>query len=281
MTASIGVGLDQIQENLTMLVYGREGTGKSSGALGLARLGKIIVIDAEGGLKPTPLKALGIPLDNIDVWPKNGDASHISFETLEQEVYVPLRLALEQDPTSYVGVVIDSFTELYARLIRQAADEGMVRDRAKGKDRARFQVNVEDYGTSTNMIRQLLRMFRDLNIHLVITALERRDVDDDGFVQYGPQLGPAAASDTMGMVDVVVWTQQEEIGSKGDQFFTGTTRPRERHRAKDRFNMLPIRMIDPSADRVLGYIRGELTKTNDARHKAAIAASREPTSSSK
>lgn len=271
----IGQGLDQASETLTMLLYGKEGSAKTTEALGLARLGKIVAIDAEGGMKPTPLRARGIPVENIDVWPPEGNAGHISFETIETEVYIPIRKMKEDgDPDCPIGVVFDSFTEIANRLVKQAADEGTIRDQAKGKTRGRFQVNIEDYGTSTQMIRQLLRMFRDLGIHVIITALERRDQDDDGFVQYGPALGPAAANDTMGMVDVVIWTQDEELGPDSKQFFTGTTRPRERHRAKDRFGVLPVRMIEPSADRVIGYLRGEIDKTNDERHKAAVAASR-------
>lgn len=272
---NIGQNLNETDEKLTMLIYGKEGSAKTTSALGLARLGRIVAIDAEGGMKPTPLRARGIPVENIDVWPPNGDAGHISFDTIEEEVYIPLRKALEEQPGCYVGVVFDSFTEIGNRLTRVAADDSAVRDRAKGKPRDRFQVNLEDYGTSTQMIRQLLRMFRDLGIHVIITALERRDQDDDGFVQYGPALGPAAATDTMGMVDVVVWAQDEEIGPNSRQFFTGTTRPRERHRAKDRFGVLPIRMIEPTADRVLSYLRGDLTKADDERHQAAAAAARE------
>lgn len=271
----IGQGLDEADEKLTMLLFGREGSAKSTNALMLAKLGKIVAIDAEGGLKPTPLRARGVPVENVDVWPPGGNASHISFESIETEVYIPIRKMIEDgDPDAPIGIVFDSFTEIANILVKQAATEGSVRDRAKGKDRARFQINIEDYGTSTQMIRQLLRMFRDLGIHVIITALERRDTDDDGFVQYGPALGPAAATDTMGMVDVVIWTQDEEIGPDSKQFFTGTTKPRDRHRAKDRFGVLPVRMIEPSADRVIAYLRGELTRTNDERHKAAIAASR-------
>jgi hypothetical protein len=280
MTA-IGDSLADVQEPVSMLLYGREGSAKTTEALGLARLGPVIAIDAEGGMKPTALRQRGIPLENVQIWPPRGDVSHITFANLENEVYIPLRTALEDarakgEPDPVIGVVIDSFSELSQILTKEAAGESTVRDAAKGKQRGRFQINVEDYGTSTQMIRTLLRMFRDLGVHLVITSLERRDTDDDGFVHYGPALGPSAATDTTGMVDCVIWTQVEEFGESQTTFYSGTTRPRERHRAKDRFGKLPIRMIEPSADRVIAYVRGELTKQNDDRHKAAITATRGP-----
>lgn len=279
----IGSDLSTAAEPVSALLYGREGSGKTTGALGLARLGKIVGIDAEGGMKPSALRERGVPVENIEVWPPRGDTSRINFESIETEVYIPLKQALEDarakgEPDPYIGVVIDSFSELSQILTKIASVDSTQRDIAKGKQRGRFQINVEDYGTSTAQIRQLLRMFRDLGIHLIVSALERRDQDDDGFVNYGPALGPSAANDVAGMVDVVIWAQSEEIGSRSQVFYTGTSRPRERHRAKDRFGKLPVRMIDPSADRIVAYVRGELTKANDPRHAAAVAAAREDAS---
>lgn len=275
----VGGNLAEAREPITALLYGKEGTAKTTSALMLAKLGPVIAIDAEGGMKPTALRARGVPVENVQIWPPNGDVSRITFDTLEQEVYVPVRKALEDaraagQPDPVIGMVFDSFSELAQILTKQAAGESASRDAAKGKQRARFQINVEDYGTQTQMIRMLLRMFRDLGVHLFITSLERRDVDDDGQVTYGPALGPAAANDTAGMVDCVVWTQVEELGPNATVFYTGTTRGRDKHRAKDRFGRLPIRMIEPTADRVIAYIRGDLTKQNDDRHKAAVTAAR-------
>lgn len=270
----IGEDLSTAKEPLTMLMYGKEGTRKTTGALTLANRGRILAIDAEGGMKPSALRAQGINLQNVEIWPKGGDVDHISFETIEEELFIPLKIALEEDPNSYIGVVIDSFSELSRRLVDKAAAAGREADRMKGKPRGRFQIDLDDWGTMTTMMRMILRRFRDLNIHLVITALERRDTDDDGYVQYAPAVGPALGTDAMGLVDVVVWTQVEQIGPDLVEFGTGTTHPMNRHRAKDRFGVLPPRMIDPTADRVLQYVEGTLTKKSDKRHQAAAAEAR-------
>lgn len=269
---SIGGSLAAQKEKLTVLYYGKEGSAKSTNAAKLSELGRILVIDSEGGLKPTALRAQGVKVENIQVWPPDGNIDRITFETIEKEVFVPMKIELENDPASWVGVVIDSFSELYVRLTGKAADASRAKDRANGKQRGDFQTNLEDYGVSTSMMRQILRRFRDLDVHLVLTALERRDQDDDGFVQYGPAVGPATANDTMGLVDVVCWTQAEELGPRALPFMTGTLRPKDRHRAKDRFGILPPRMIDPSADRLVAYLDGSMTKKNDPRHAAGAAA---------
>lgn len=275
---SIGEDLSTAKEPLTMLMYGKEGTRKSTDAMLMSKRGKILVIDAEGGLKPTALRAQGVVLENVEVWPKGGNVDHITFETIEEEVFIPLKLQLENDPANApICVVVDSFSELARRLVDKAAADGRAADLAKGKVRNRFQIDLDDWGTMTTMMRLILRRFRDLGIHLIITALERRDIDKNtGDVQYGPAVGPAIGGDTMGMVDVVVWTQLEQIGPDGVEFYTGTTRERAMHRAKDRFGVLPVRMIEPTADRVLAYIEGTLTKKTDERHQAAAAEARKP-----
>lgn len=266
----IGEDLSTAKDSLSMLMYGKEGSGKTTGALQLSRLGRVLLINAEGGSKRLPLKTQGVVLENIETWPKGGDVDHITFESIEEEVFVQLKIALEKDPNAYVGVVIDSFSELSRRLVDKAASAGRLADIAKGKQRGQFQIDLDDWGTMTTMMRVILRRFRDLGIHLIITALERRDIDaNTGDVQYGPAVGPALGQDTMGMVDIVVWTQVELIGADDVEFFTGTTRPREMHRAKDRFGVLPVRMIDPTADRILAYIEGSLDKKTDERHQAA------------
>lgn len=274
----IGQNLSEAKEPLTMLLYGREGTRKSSSALALANRGRILVIDTEGGLKPTALRNIGIPLDNIETWPPDGNIDSISFDSIENEVFIPLRIALQDDPNSYIGVVIDSFSELSRRLVDKAAEAGREQDRRNGKTPDPFKIDLDDWGTMTTMMRLILRRFRDLGIHLIITALERRDTDDDGFVQYGPAVGPAVGTDTMGLVDVVVWTQVEQLGPDGKEFGTGTTRPMNRHRAKDRFGVLPARMISPTADRVISYIEGSLSRQSDALHQEAAAAARKAAS---
>lgn len=273
MGMAIGEPLSTAKEPLSMLMYGREGSAKTTGALRLSKLGKIVMINTEAGAKRVPLTAQGVILENIETWPKNGDVDHISFETIEEEVFIPLKIALEEDPNAYIGVVVDSFTELSRRLVDKAAAAGREADRLKNKQRSQFSIDLDDWGTMTTMMRIIFRRFRDLGIHLIITALERRDLDEKtSEVTYGPAVGPAVGNDTMGMVDIVIWTQLEQLGPDQKDFFTGTTRAKNLHRAKDRFGVLPVRMIEPTADRVLAYIDGTLTRANDERQHAARAA---------
>jgi hypothetical protein len=116
-------------------------------------------------------------------------------------------------------------------------------------------IDRADYGTMSKLFRDMLRKFRDLPCHFAITALERRDVDDDsGKVQYGPSVTPGLQTDLLGYVDFVIMTKAEDE----DGPFRGLTRSNSRYRAKDRFDVLPKIMVDPTFLRVMDYVTGEM-----------------------
>lgn len=260
----IGTPLDSAPAPLNVLLYGHPGTGKTTAALGMARLGKILLIDAEAGAKPRALREHGIPVENVSTWPDN--PSDLTYAGLED-----LALELADDHDEFIGIVVDSMSEVARRLIDAQVRSGVEKAERLGKSRDRFQVNLEDYGVTSQMMRLLLRRFRDVPLHLALTALERRDVDEDtGQVQYGPAMSPAIAIDTMGLVDIVAHTVVDTVGNQ--DFYIGETASLNRRRAKDRYGVLPGRMVDPTVDRMLAYINDELTKADDPRQQAARAA---------
>lgn len=261
---ALGRPLTEQRTFLRMLSYGQPGTGKTTAATSLSQLGKVLIVDAEGGVKARALEKHGVVLSNIETWPDNpGD---MTFEGIEQ-LYIELRAELMADPDAYVGVVIDSMTELSRRLLETVTAAALEKAARLGKQRDRFQTNLEDYGTASSMMRSVLRRFTDLPLHVVMTALERRDQDDDGAVSYGPALGPAIANDTMGLVDVVCYSTVEQIGD--ERFYLGSMVPVNRRKAKDRYGLLPTRMVDPSALRMVAFIDGKLTRDTDSRQAAA------------
>lgn len=252
---------------LTVLLYGPAGTGKTTAALTLANLGKVVVIDTEAGIKQQALTAQGIQTENIYTWPDTpGDLTFEAFDALITEVKTA-------EPGTFAGVVLDSFTETARRLLERQAAQTYAKKMAQGKSPERFQIDLADHGVLSSQLRYLLRRLRDLNLHLVLTALERRDQDEqDGMVHYGPALGPAVANDTVGLVDMVGWTQVEAIGKEGESAYTGTFVPMKRHVAKDRLGVLPPKMINPSMERILGYLDGTITREEDPLQKAAAQA---------
>jgi hypothetical protein len=84
-------------------------------------------------------------------------------------------------------------------------------------------------------------------------------------------MSPAVAIDTMGLVDVVGHTAVEQVGN--ETFYLASFVPLGRRKAKDRLGVLPPRMVDPSIDRILGYVTGSLNRSTDPRQRAIRDAS--------
>jgi hypothetical protein len=261
--ANLGTPLHEQAFHLNALLYGPPGTGKTVASLGAARRGRVLLIDAEAGAKAVALTAHGIPLKQIDIWPNN--PTELTFEALE-ELTLAVHEALLKDPKAYSAVVVDSMTELTKRLLEKHVSLQMAKQGRTSKPRDRWLVELQDYGVAAAQMRLILRRLRDLPVHLVLTALERRDMDDDGLVSYGPAMSPAVAIDTMGLVDVVGHTAVEQIG--GETFYVGSFVPLGRRKAKDRLGVLPPRMVDPSIDRILDYVDGKLDRNKDPRQQA-------------
>jgi hypothetical protein len=264
-----------------VLEYGPEGTGKTTDLctmLNLSPKGKLLIINAEGGVKRRPLQFHGIDTSRIATYPPKGQ--ELTFEGLERLFY-RLQYDLEKDPTSWLGVGWDSATAIHQTLIDNVID-AEIRSQAEilqraGKGRGgrsgnitlrdRFENDRDDYRKMSNQFRLLLRKYRTLPCHLVITALERRDEDkgkDDKVkrVIYGPAVTPALQTDLLGYVDVVVRTLT--MDTKGGQpIYYGRTAKTEDARGKDRIGGLPIELVDPTFERIAQYFSGELDEATD------------------
>lgn len=272
--SSLGGLLDATMEDqvtvLSLLLYGPEGTGKTTDALRMTKLcsdkQRVVLVDAEAGAKIKALSQRGIDVSKIVPWPtKVVDGQRVPDPgKIDYDGFLELLAEIEANPGVVIGVVWDSGTEITKRILDDVVLASTENDRKKGKARAPFQVNLEDHGVASSMLRDLLRRFRDLGVHLVITALERRDTDPDtGKVKYGPAMSPAMANDAAGLVDIVGYTMVEEVGPKATEVRSARFVPIERRRAKDRYGLLPGKLADPYFDRILAYIEGDLTKETD------------------
>lgn len=248
------VGLEEIDETLNGLWYGEGGTTKTTSVATMANEGPVLFINSEAGLKRRPLLERDINIENIRIFPPPGE--ELTFENLE-EMYWQMKEDLEENPESWAGTCWDSITEIHKKLLEQVVINAQRKAENRGQPRERFFIDRADYGIMTEQIRLLLRRFRDLPCHFAVTALERRDQDDDGKVQYGPAVTPALQSDLIGYVDVVIHTTMEPDGP------WGLTRPVGKYRAKDRIGALPINLPEPTFARVLAYINDEITEDTD------------------
>lgn len=259
--------LDDTVDFTNTLFYGREGSAKTTDACFLANRysnlplgkGKILVINAEGGLRKGALKKRGIDTDRIVLWPDPKKHERVNHRTLDK-IHRKVKSDLANDPESWGGVVFDSATEIHTAFLDFSQAKRVNAIKMQGKDVDEEFVDIADYGTMSKLFRDVMRKFRDLPCHFVVTALERRDVDKDtGKPQYGPAVTPGIQSDLLGYVDFVIMMKAEDE----DGPFRGLTRANSRYRAKDRFDILPRVMVEPRMDRILEYVDGTLDLDND------------------
>lgn len=249
--------LADVDETINELFYGDGGTGKTTALAAMANLGPIVMINAESGIKKRPLAKLGVNVDNISVFPEPGQP--LTFDALE-ELYWELKE--EAEAGSIVGVGWDSITEIHKVLLKDVIDKRVAKAERTGRgDTDPFFTDRSDYGVMTEQVRLLVRRYRDLPCHFGATALERRDIDDDGAVVYRPSLTPALSLDVYGYMDIVCHTSVEIHG--GEDVYVGTFRPTGKYRAKDRFSAMPRRLPDPSFARTAAYVNDELTEETD------------------
>ncbi len=252
------------KERVQILYYGDPGTTKTTCALAMAKLGRVIAIDAEAGMKPAALKQQGIPIENIEPYRDIGYA-----QLLELLWDVKGRLA---DGEPIVGVVWDSMTATLPVFIDTLVKAAMVKAERRGEVRESWKTYQDDYGDMTNQVRELYRLARDLPCHLALTAHVRKGKDEEGMIEAGPQVTPALQGDLFAFSDIVMHMRTMQAGDR--TLYTGVTVP-ARAKAKDRYGMLPPNMVTPTFDRIVAYVEGEIDLDSDsvqAEARAALAA---------
>lgn len=268
--------LADIQHFYRGMYYSDPGGGKTTAIAAAAKLGKVVYIDADGGLKAKALKRHGIPVSNIE---PVTDVSYSGLTNLHQELL--LRLA---DGEEIFALAWDTTSKSQEAFLDEVMPRSLEKSQRKAMrsgadyERSEFEVYLEDRGEVVEMMKKLLRRFHGLDLHLLLGAHQRRDVDaETSKVAIGPGLSPSVAASFAGWMDFIVHCRTElfaddESLSKWDGMeFMGVTRPDGRFVAKDRFGILPMRMINPGFDRIYSYLEGEIERSKDPLQNAAIA----------
>lgn len=255
--------LSDEQDWVNMLMYGNPGSGKTTALAHLSKLGPVVFINAEAGLKRVALQKFNLPLENIEIFPAKGQT--LSFESLDG-LFWEIKAKLDADPGAYVGIIWDSITEIHKMLLEAVSKKEY--DKALRKaERAGIEPDIDQffmdrayYGVMTEQMRQLIRKYRDLDCHVGFSALPRRDLNEKtGDISYGPALTPALQTDIAGFVDILCHT---EIDDDLDRYI-GRFRAVGIKMAKDRFGVLPPVLVDPTYDRIIAYVNGEIKEEDD------------------
>lgn len=257
------VALDDVEDFINVCYYGKHGTGKTTNSTSMVNVcdGDVFIINAEGGLKKRALTSHGIDTSRLRLLPDPKSGMRLTFEYME-EVFWQTKDRLEKSPGSVGGFVWDSVTEIHQVILRNLVDKAVAEAERRGVDRDRWFKEQGDYGTMADQVTELIRRFRDLPCHFAMTALERRDVDkQSGKVAYNPAVTPALQTAMGGIPDLVGHCIVEEVS--GTEQFVGNFSAAGVYSGKDRYRVLPMRLVDPTFARIHGYVTGTIDPDED------------------
>jgi len=142
-----------------LLLYGKAGAGKTSLAATAGdheAMRQVLFLNVEGGMLSLTHR------DDILI-------ADTPTAAAVEEIFWKLAQAEEEPYSQIKTVVIDSGTELQNVMLAQTAEEKARTDARRGPN----DIYLEDYGVNTAALRRLGRMFRDLRVNVIMTALPK------------------------------------------------------------------------------------------------------------
>jgi len=224
-----------------LLIYGVPGAGKTylaGQAAEVERMSPVLFIDIEGGTKT--IRKLHPNVDVVrvqNVYDKQGRLRASAWKKL-QDVYEDLRKGVH-----YQTVVVDSLTEA-AKVSMYSVLEEAVKT-TTNRDRDPDVPEMRDWGKSGEQIRRFVRAFRDLNCHVIFTALSSEDKDpQSGSVTVKPALAGKLKDEIPAYLDEVLYLYVKADNKGVERKIL--TEPTGKYIAKDRSGSLPTTMSDPT-----------------------------------
>jgi hypothetical protein len=244
---------------IQILAYGRAGVGKTTFAasgIGDPRFDDVLILDCEGGWPAVASKVEVIEIEDFPTFtPEPGVGTVVRITAVDQlEAIYEMELANPRFRTR----VLDSLTDINYMALNETMQEVCAKDRT----RSMFKPQRDDYGTALGKMRAVIRAYRSLPGHLVMTAGLYRAGDDNRLLI--PSLVGQLREEAPSMVMAVGYYTiiNEEDGDGGEtpkhiMLFGGD----ERHYGKDRFE--GHRLTDEVEDPTLPSLLDRLTEVTN------------------
>jgi len=232
------VSVEEAQPYVRIMVYGRNGSGKTRFA---ASGPKCLILDFnEEGTRSA--RGTGAKVLPISTWP-DVDLAY---------------WYLKRGDHSYETVALDTITGMAEICMNRVLRESYDRDPNKDPKSPRRQ----DWGTMGQMMKEQLLRFRNLPMHVVFTAQERvigGDEDEEEAIMHVPDLSGKPRSVAMGAVGIIGRIYQAEVRSVNKKSKKEQTKwedrlllgPHDQFEGKDRTNELGRILRKPTMAKVI------------------------------
>lgn len=216
---------------IKMLVYGEYGSGKTwllSTAVGVPDMQDVLMVDAEAGDMTISEGSGGFKFDKIDTVRVENykQVAHVqSFlrthcqlreegdKNKMRELEAKLkRLEPDQikEPRQYRTVIIDSLSEVESFCMYQLLG---ITDKTR-LDEEVASAEWTEYKKQNSMIQRLVRGFRDLPMHVLVTCASSYTQDENKRMLYTPSLTGKLSRQVQGFMDVVGYLQTGQAESE-------------------------------------------------------------------
>jgi len=253
------------QRRMRALFYGNYGVGKTTlaaSAQDVPSMKDVLYIDAESG--------------DMSLSDQNIDAITISSYSQFARVYEFLRLHCKardsndlealaklerhfkglEDPVpldkvkKYQTVVIDSITEVQKYCMYQLLGINLGEHELDMEPQA---AQFAEWGKAAEMIRLLVRSFRNLPMHIIIVAAEQTTEDETKRQIKTPALPGKLAKEIQGFLDVVGYLVAGRVADEGGLKRRLWLEPGKTFDAKSRIQWLSVPFVDePSMAKLMG-----------------------------
>jgi len=238
------------EDYVKALIYGQPGVGKTylCGSASIVESMKpVLFIDIEGGIKPVAVNYPDVDVIRVkDEFTEVGGRVKLvktSWERL-QDVYEELRKGVK-----YRTVVIDSLTEAQKMSMYSVMARTVQSDPSRDVDIPAQR----DWGKSGEMVRRMVRAFRDLDCNVLFTALEDQIKDQmSGRVTVTPSLPGKLKFEITAFFDLVLYmyVKTERDGDQPAVKRYVLSSPTDKYIAKDRSGKLPMTLEGPNMQAV-------------------------------
>lgn len=233
---------------LNILIYGDSGVGKTTlagSADAVPSMRPVLLIDIEGGTESLRDNYSDVDTVRVKTWDE--------MQALYNLLY--------SGKHEYKTIILDSLTE-----IQKFNMDNIMAALIRAKPEMDPDVpGMREWGKNLEQLRRMVRGFRDLEMHTIITALEKDDKDDStGARKVYPMLSGQLAKQVAAFMDVVGYYYIKQIGTGEKATYKRLllTQATNKHTAKDRTGKLPSVIESPTMSMLFDMMYPKPNKTD-------------------